>query len=150
MCWSARWRNNLGSLAKVFLSVLLSVQWNLPWKRMIRRFFSYVYVLSNIHKHLCTGCMLHEHVQGKPCNELFLLSHSHTCESLFKHLVPEDCRTRFCVRQIDSEDTVPTRKATCSFVCLWGANLPLPSPCSQTHVRRNFPSLTSCILSPIS
>lgn len=109
---------------------------------MIRRFFSYVYVLSNIHKHLCTGCMLHEHVQGKPCNELFLLSHSHTCESLFKHLVPEDCRTRFCVRQIDSEDTVANPKSNLLLCLSVGRKPPItkslfPNSCKKKFSKSN-------------
>lgn len=63
-------------------------------------FISYVHVLHNLHKHLCTDYMLHQRVQGKLCSELFLISHSFTSEGLFKHLFPEDSRPLFCVRQI--------------------------------------------------
>lgn len=115
-------------------------------KTVSQMFISYLHVLHNLHKHLCTDYMLLQRVQGKLCSELFLISHSFTSEGLFKHLVPEDSRPLFCFRQIVKTGCQPQKNPA----PLWSATRPLPSPCSQTHIRRKFLSLTICTLSPIS
>ena len=110
-----------------------------PAMKMVNhKFFSYVHVLYNLHKHLCTGYMLLEKVQGKLCSELFLISHSLTSETLFKHLVPEDCRPLFCVRQIVKIRCQPQKQPTPWYVC--GAQtahyqVPVPKLTSEESVQ---------------